>query len=87
MARALNNDYLNPLNSVLPSERLGKAMRDAPKVTCSTCHNGVSKPLFGVSMARNFPELTGLPSGEARQGADAVDPASSDVFEIPPWQR
>jgi hypothetical protein len=27
-------------------------------LNCATCHNGVYKPLFGVSMAENFPGLT-----------------------------
>jgi photosynthetic reaction center cytochrome c subunit len=57
MVRDLNNDYLNPLRKVFPPHRLGPAMADSPKVNCATCHNGVYKPLFGVSMAQNFPEL------------------------------
>ena len=48
-----------PLQKVLPANRLGPALGDAPKVNCATCHNGVYKPLFGVSMAQGFPELSG----------------------------
>ena len=59
MVRDLNNDYLDPLQKVLPANRLGPALGDAPKVNCATCHNGVYKPLFGVSMAQGFPELSG----------------------------
>jgi photosynthetic reaction center cytochrome c subunit len=59
MVRDLNRTWLDPLGSVLPKERLGPALGDAPKVYCATCHNGVYKPLFGISMARNFPELRG----------------------------
>jgi photosynthetic reaction center cytochrome c subunit len=62
MVRNLNNDYLDPLRSVFPPNRLGAAYGDSPKVNCATCHNGVYKPLFGVSMARNFPELKGAPA-------------------------
>ena len=41
------------------SHRLGLGTNgDSPKVNCTTCHNGVYKPLFGVSMAKDFPELT-----------------------------
>ena len=60
MVRDLNNTYIKPLNSVLPSHRLGRAMGDAPKVNCATCHNGVNKPLYGVSMVETFPELVGV---------------------------
>ena len=57
MVRELNNEYLNPLHDVFPAARLGPT-GDSPKVNCATCHNGVYKPLFGVSMAKDFPELT-----------------------------
>jgi photosynthetic reaction center cytochrome c subunit len=57
MVRELNNDYLNPLHDTFPPARLGPT-GDSPKVNCATCHNGVYKPLFGVSMAKDFPELT-----------------------------
>jgi photosynthetic reaction center cytochrome c subunit len=59
MVRDLNNNYLGPLQTVLPTNRLGAAGGDPPKANCATCHNGVYKPLFGVSMAQGFPELTG----------------------------
>lgn len=57
LARDVNLNYLDPLNSVFPPARLGAA-GDSAKVNCATCHNGVYKPLFGVSMAKDFPELT-----------------------------
>jgi photosynthetic reaction center cytochrome c subunit len=57
MVRDLNDTYLDPLQDSFPPERLGTALGDAPKVNCATCHNGVFKPLFGVSMAAGFPEL------------------------------
>jgi photosynthetic reaction center cytochrome c subunit len=57
MVRELNNEYLNPLHDVFPAARLGPT-GDSPKVNCATCHNGVYKPLFGVSMTKDFPELT-----------------------------
>ncbi len=56
MVRALNNEYLNPLQSVFPDYRLGK-LGDAPKVGCGTCHQGAYKPLLGASMLQAFPEL------------------------------
>jgi photosynthetic reaction center cytochrome c subunit len=57
MVRDLNTNYLDPLHATFPSARLGPD-GDSPKVNCATCHNGVYKPLFGVSMAKDFPELT-----------------------------
>jgi photosynthetic reaction center cytochrome c subunit len=57
LVRDLNNAYLDPLRDTLPPTRRGVALGDAPKVNCATCHNGVYKPLFGVSMVQSFPEL------------------------------
>lgn len=65
MVRDLNNAYLDPLRDVFPPNRLGPALGDSPKVRCATCHNGVYKPLFGVAMARSFPELKGPPAQDA----------------------
>jgi photosynthetic reaction center cytochrome c subunit len=59
LARELNTTYLDPLHGVFPPERLGP-QGDSPKVNCATCHQGVNKPLYGVSMAKDFPELGGV---------------------------
>jgi photosynthetic reaction center cytochrome c subunit len=56
MARSVNVDYLDPLASVFPKNRLGPH-GDSPKVNCLTCHQGVYKPLFGNSMLGDYPEL------------------------------
>jgi photosynthetic reaction center cytochrome c subunit len=56
MVRDLNNTYLNSLHGVFPPYRLGPT-GDVPKVACATCHQGVYKPLFGVSMLKDYPEL------------------------------
>ena len=61
MVRDLNKNYLNPLKDKFPPNRLGPVAGDAPKVYCATCHNGVSKPLLGVSMVKEFPELKAKP--------------------------
>jgi photosynthetic reaction center cytochrome c subunit len=58
MARDLNNDYLTPLKSTFPEHRLG-VLGDVAKVNCATCHQGVFKPLYGESMAKDYPELQG----------------------------
>ena len=59
MVRQMNNEYLPPLGSVFPAYRKGPN-GDVAKVNCTTCHQGVFKPLYGVSMAKDFPELGGV---------------------------
>ena len=56
MVRALHNDYLAPLASMFPAHRLG-VLGDTAKVNCATCHQGLVKPHYGVSMAKDCPEL------------------------------
>jgi len=58
MVRDLNNDYMKPLTEVFPAHRLGPT-GDVAKTYCATCHQGVYKPLYGVSMAKDYPELQG----------------------------
>ena len=59
MVREINVKHIEPLGTVLPPNRLG-IMGDAPGVNCATCHQGASKPLLGVSQAKDFPELRGV---------------------------
>lgn len=54
MVRDLNVNYLAGLK--YPENRLGP-LGDAAKANCATCHQGVSKPLLGVSMLKDYPEL------------------------------
>jgi photosynthetic reaction center cytochrome c subunit len=42
---------------VLPQGRLGPVHADAPKVGCATCHKGQTKPLEGLSVIADWPEL------------------------------
>jgi photosynthetic reaction center cytochrome c subunit len=60
MVRDLNNNFLDPLQHVFPAARLGPT-GDSPKIDCATCHQGVYKPLFGVSPVVGFPELVSGP--------------------------
>ncbi|CTQ71879.1 photosynthetic reaction center cytochrome PufC [Roseibium alexandrii] len=53
MTRALNNDYMVGLTPVFPDNRKGPE-GDVFKIGCSTCHQGVQKPLYGVSMLQNY---------------------------------
>jgi photosynthetic reaction center cytochrome c subunit len=59
MVKDLNINYLTPLTPEFPANRLGP-MGDGPKLYCATCHQGASKPLLGVSMAKDWPELGGV---------------------------
>lgn len=59
MVRELNAQYLNPADALLPPNRLGPA-GDGPKVYCATCHQAAPKPLLGVSIAKDWPELGGV---------------------------
>jgi photosynthetic reaction center cytochrome c subunit len=68
MVPALNQTYMDPLQPVFAPHagRVGP-MGDVLKVNCSTCHQGAAKPLLGVSMRKENPELwkIGLASGPA----------------------
>jgi photosynthetic reaction center cytochrome c subunit len=70
MVRDLNNNYLDKLNGVFPAYRRG-VMGDSPKVYCATCHQGIYKPLFGVSMLTTFKDELGGP------------PATTDMLMAP----
>jgi len=76
MVRSLNNNFLEYVGKVLPDNRKGP-MGDGPKVYCATCHMGVFKPLYGISMLKDFPELMGDPE----LAADYLKPKP---WHIPP---
>ncbi|MCH2093854.1 MAG: photosynthetic reaction center cytochrome PufC [Rhodobacteraceae bacterium] len=58
MIQEINLDYLTQIEDVLPPHRLGPMHGDVPKVACLTCHKGYSKPLNGLDMVSDWPELT-----------------------------
>lgn len=68
MVRELNNEYLNPLTGIFPDHRLGPR-GDVGKINCATCHQGVQKPLYGVSMVADYPSLIGERMGEGGSSA------------------
>lgn len=74
LARELNNDYLVPLTATFPAHRLG-VTGDVGKINCATCHQGVFKPLYGESMAKDYPEL---------QGVQVVQPPAEQPATTPP---
>ncbi|MEM8571227.1 MAG: photosynthetic reaction center cytochrome PufC [Pseudomonadota bacterium] len=57
MVIELNNEYLLPLQELLPDYRLGPKYADAPKAACATCHKGAQRPLNGMDMISDWPEL------------------------------
>ena len=57
MVRDVNNVYLEPLRDVYPPARLGPVHADAPKAACMTCHQGYHKPLQGLNVIADWPEL------------------------------
>ncbi|WP_425099403.1 photosynthetic reaction center cytochrome PufC [Tropicibacter sp. S64] len=63
MVQELNNDYLVSLEGLLPAERMGP-MGDGPKAACATCHKGYQRPLQGLNVIADWPELA--TSGEVQ---------------------
>ena len=57
MVGDINTTYMNSLTDVFPANRKGPE-GDVLKAGCATCHNGVNKPLYGFSMAKEYPELS-----------------------------
>ena len=82
MVRDLNVNYLDPLHTVFPQDQLG-ASGDSPKLNCATCHKGVYKPLFGVSMIGSFPELVGPASGTASTATTTMPPPAAGTAPVP----
>jgi photosynthetic reaction center cytochrome c subunit len=54
--RDMNVNYIEPLTPVFPENRLGP-LGDVGKVYCATCHQGLQKPLNGVSLLKDYPEF------------------------------
>ncbi len=78
MVRDLNTNVLNPIKPLLPAHRLS-ADGDGPKVGCATCHKGSYKPLYGVSMLGDYPELGGVMVRPPSPAASAPGSAASAV--------
>ncbi|NBW89953.1 MAG: photosynthetic reaction center cytochrome c subunit, partial [Gammaproteobacteria bacterium] len=81
MVRNLNNGYLLPLTQVFPQHRKGPT-GDVAKINCATCHQGVYKPYFGQSMAKDYPELQGAkkPPAAPADAAPAATPTAKKVI-------
>lgn len=84
MVRDVNVNYVEPLAGTLPPNRLGPA-GDAPKVNCTTCHQGANKPLLGVSMLANHQELAAVtrpPAPAAAAPASLSGTLAKVLFEV-----
>ncbi|MDO6416216.1 photosynthetic reaction center cytochrome PufC [Sphingomonas sp. BIUV-7] len=73
MVRDTNENYIGSLQTVFPAYRKGPH-GDPYKVNCTTCHQGISKPLSGVSMIAQAPALKGVskPTAPAEGGPAAA---------------
>ncbi|MDO9707486.1 photosynthetic reaction center cytochrome PufC [Paracraurococcus lichenis] len=70
MVRDINNNYIDPLQPNWAANPYGPPTGpnqprvgihgDPLKVNCGTCHQGAYKPLLGVSMLRDYPELNAV---------------------------
>lgn len=84
MVRDLNNDYLAPLGATLPPARHGPA-GDGPKLDCATCHQGVYKPLLGVSMLADNRVLAAPTTGPV-EAVPVAAPAMAPDGSVPAEQ-
>lgn len=81
MVRDINAQHIVPLTSVFPANRKGPH-GDVYKVNCATCHQGLAKPLGGVSMLPANPTLRApIAYLEPTEGATA--PAVSGALQNP----
>lgn len=57
MVIEMNTEYLIPLKGTYPENRLGPIYADAPKAACRTCHKGYQRPMQGLNVIADWPEL------------------------------
>jgi photosynthetic reaction center cytochrome c subunit len=73
--REMNQEYIWPLNEVLPETRKGP-LGDPYRVSCATCHQGAYKPLYGAQMLKDYPALAGPTIRAAAEEAAPAEPAA-----------
>lgn len=79
MVRDLNVNYLDTLAGVFPANRLGPT-GDVPKANCTTCHQGVYKPLYGANLLATHPELTGVAAVVAPSGGGMASATGAVLY-------
>ena len=83
MVRDINADYISSLQNIFPANRKGPH-GDAYKVNCTTCHQGLSKPLGGVSMLDQAPSLRPVAVPVAQpEGGPGAGQAVPEAFRQP----
>ena len=82
MVRDVNDTYISSLAGVFPANRKGPH-GDPYKVNCTTCHQGLSKPLGGQSMIAQAPILKGTVAAAASEGGTAAAAAVVEAFNKP----
>jgi photosynthetic reaction center cytochrome c subunit len=55
---------------------------DVAKVNCATCHQGLFKPLYGASMAKDYPELQGEIHHAAAPPAETAPPPTASLHQV-----
>jgi photosynthetic reaction center cytochrome c subunit len=79
MVRDIDTNYIGSLQNVFPDKRKGPH-GDVYKANCLTCHQGLNKPLGGVSMLGDYPDLRApaaapsatMPAAPAAAGTEAA---------------
>jgi photosynthetic reaction center cytochrome c subunit len=83
MVRDANENYITSLQAVFPANRKGPK-GDPYKVNCTTCHQGLPKPLGGVSMIAQAPSLRGPPMATAAaEGGPGAATTVPEAFNNP----
>ena len=82
MVRDINNAYMDSLHDVFPVYRKG-VLGDNAKVNCATCHQGLFKPLYGVSMVQTFPELRTTTTAQLASATPSTPPEPSQTPAAP----
>jgi len=82
MARDLNKNYLEPLATTFPPERLGPT-GDVPKLNCATCHAGAYKPLLGANMLKDYMVLAEAKPQPAKTPPAETPPAPTPATPAP----
>lgn len=81
MVGEINNKYITSLSSVFPANRKGP-YGDVLKANCTTCHQGLNKPLGGVSMLADYPALRATPAALAPMPAPGEAPADAEPAPV-----
>ncbi len=80
--REMNQEYIWPLNEVLPETRKGP-LGDPYRISCATCHQGAYKPLYGAQMLKDYPALAGPNMTGQAEAAAVPEPVTPEPAAQP----